>query len=222
MKDNEFSRREFIQIAGGSAVVMLGGHGCALLSKYVAKDMPRSNYKVFSKGKIGGIQLKNRLIKSASDVGATNDDCTYMKEGFEVYKDWSKGGAGLIISGHMTVVPQSSKTFLFNHNLTCIHDDKFIPQLSKMAGAVHDGDKDCKIFAQINHIGMDSTTDPISASSVPWPFVKKKPSTLSINDIKELKNLYLAAAKRAKAAGFDRVQGHGPRGTVSCLSHECQ
>ncbi len=132
-----------------------------------------------------------------------------MKEGFEVYKNWSKGGVDLIISGHMTVVPQSRKTFLFNHNLTCIHDDKFIPQLSKMAGAVHDGDKDCKIFAQINHIGMDSTTDPISASSVPWPFVKIKPRTLSLSDIKEIKNLYLAAAKRAKAAGFDGVQLHG-------------
>ncbi|MCP4682433.1 MAG: hypothetical protein GY864_08880, partial [Desulfobacterales bacterium] len=86
---------------------------------------------------------------------------------------------------------------------------KLIPQLSKIAGAVHDGDKDCKIFAQINHIGMDSTTDPISASTVPWPFVKNNPRALSMNDIKEIKNLFLAAAKRASAAGFDGVQLHG-------------
>ena len=209
MGKNDFNRREFIKVAGGSAVIMLSGAGCALLSQNSATAMPRGNYKVFSKGKIGAVQLKNRLVKAATDVGASNDDCTYMEEGYKMYEDWSKGGAGLIISGHMSVVPQSRKTFLFNHNLTCIHDDKFIPQLSKMARAVHDGDKECKIFAQINHIGMDSTTDPISASSTPWPFIKMQPSPLSLSDISKIKNLYLVAAKRAKAAGFDGVQLHG-------------
>ncbi len=92
MKKNEFSRREFIQIAGGSAVFMMSGTGCALLSQSKEKTMPRSHYKIFSKGKIGDIQLKNRLIKSATGIGATNEDCTYMKEGFEIYKNWSKGG----------------------------------------------------------------------------------------------------------------------------------
>ncbi len=210
MEKKDFSRRDFIKVAGGSAaVMMLSGTGCTLLSQEKAAAFPRAGYKVFSKGTIGQIQLKNRLVKAATDVGATNDDGTYMKEGFEMYANWSKGGVGLIISGHMTVVPQSQKDFLFNHNLTCIHDDKFIPQLSKMANAVHDTNQDCKIFAQINHIGMDSISNPISASSIPWPFVKKNPRILSLNDIKEIKSLYLAAAKRAKAAGFDGVQLHG-------------
>ncbi len=205
MKDNEFSRRDFIKIAGGTAAVVLSGAGCALLADSEAKKMPRSNYKIFQKGKIGSLQLKNRLIKTSTDVAATLDDGTYKAEGLEIYKNWARGGVGLVLSGHMTVVPQSKKDFLFNHNLTCIHDDKFIPQLSKMAQAVHDGDKDCKVIAQINHIGMDAISDPISASTVPWPFVKKNPRALTIKEIKELEVLYLAAAKRAKAAGFDGV-----------------
>lgn len=43
MKNNEFSRREFIKILSGSAVVMLGGYGCAFLSK----NMLRDDYLVF-------------------------------------------------------------------------------------------------------------------------------------------------------------------------------
>jgi len=118
MEKKDFSRRDFIKVAGGSAAVMvLSGTGCTLLSQDKAEALPRAGYKVFSKGKIGQIQLKNRLVKAATDVGATNDDGTYMKEGFEMYENWSKGGVGLIISGHMTVVPQSQKDFLFNHNL---------------------------------------------------------------------------------------------------------
>ncbi len=209
MKDKGFSRREFIKVAAGSAVVTLGSGGCAFFSECKTKNRPRGGYKLFSKGKIGSLDLKNRIVKAATDVGTTNDDCSSMSEGLEMYKEWSRGGAGLIISGHMTVVPQSGKNFVFNHNLTCIHDDRFIPQLSKMAGVVHDADSDCKILAQINHIGMDSTTEPVSASSVPWPFVKKQPHALSVSEIRELENLYLAAAKRAKAAGFDGIELHG-------------
>jgi len=209
MENKGFSRREFIKVAAGSAVVTLGSGGCAFFSECKAKNKPRGNYKVFSKGKIGSLDLKNHIVKAATDVGATNDDCSFMSEGLGMYKEWSRGGAGLIISGHMTVVPQSGKNFVFNHNLTCIHDDRFIPQLSKMAGVVHDADSDCKILAQINHIGMDSTTEPVSASSVPWPFVKKQPHALSVSEILELEDLYLAAAKRAKIAGFDGIQLHG-------------
>ena len=213
MKNVEFSRREFIKISAGSAVVMLGSGGCAFLSKSGTENEPRGHYKVFSKGKIGDLEVKNRLVKTATDIGATTDDCNYLNKGDNAYRNWSKGGAGMIISGHMTVVPQSRKDFLFNHNLTCIYADRFIPQLSKMAGAVHDADGDCKIIAQINHIGMDSISNPISASSVPWPFaekkLKKKPHALSISEIKEIRNLYVAAAKRAKTAGFDGIQLHG-------------
>ena len=49
MKNKEFSRREFIKISAGSAVVMLGSGGCAFLSNGGTENEPRGHYKVFPK-----------------------------------------------------------------------------------------------------------------------------------------------------------------------------
>ena len=53
MTNKEFSRREFMKAAGGSAVVMATGSGCAFFSASGTKGKSRSHYNVFSKGKIG-------------------------------------------------------------------------------------------------------------------------------------------------------------------------
>ena len=150
MKGKEFDRRQFIKIAAGSALVMLSDGVPALYAKEVPPNS-RSHYKVFSKGKIGNLQIKNRLIKAASATAATTGDCRFLNGGFDMYRDWSKGGVGLINTGHMTVTPIPSGSY--NHNLTCIHNDRFVPQLHKIAEAVHKADSECKIVAQISHIG---------------------------------------------------------------------
>ena len=209
MKNKEFGRREFIKIAAGSALVMLSNRGPALFAKEVLPNS-RSHYKVFSKGRIGNLKIKNRLIKAASATAATTDDCTFLDGGTDMYRDWSKGGAGLIITGHMAVTPIPPGTF--SHNLTCISDDRFIPQLHKIAEAVHNADSECKVVAQINHIGMRSLTNPVAASSVPWPHIKKKPRGLSTFEVREIRDSFVAAAKRAREAEFDGVEIHGAHG----------
>jgi 2,4-dienoyl-CoA reductase-like NADH-dependent reductase (Old Yellow Enzyme family) len=209
MKDKEFDRRQFIKIAAGSALVMLGNGAPALFAKEVGPTS-RSHYKVFSKGKIGSMQLKNRLIKAATAIAATTDDCTFLNGGFDIYRNWSKGGVGLINTGHMAVVPIPPGTF--SHNLTCIYDDRFIPQLHKLAETVHNADSDCRVAAQINHVGMRSITYPVAASPVPWPHIKKTPRGLSKAEVQEIRDAFVAAARRAKEAEFDGVEIHGAHG----------
>jgi len=208
------SRRKFLRIAAGSAFVILGGGAGTFFAGCGTERKLRGNYKVFSKGNIGHLQFKNRFVKAATASAATTDDCTFLSGGVDMYRDWSKGGAGLIITGHMTVAPIPKGTFVFNHNLACIYDDKFIPQLSEIAAAVHSADSDCKIMAQINHIGMTSSVDPVAASSVPWevPFIKKNPRALTTDEVHEIRNVFIAAARRAKAAGFDGVELHASHG----------
>jgi len=209
MKNKGFNRREFIKIAAGSAVVMLGSGGSAVFAKG-ERNKSRSYYKVFSKGKIGNLRIKNRLVKAASATAATTDDCHFLSGGVDMYRNWSKGGVGLINTGHMTVAPIPKGAY--NHALTCIYDDKFIPQVMEIADAVHNADCDCKIIAQINHLGMRSSTNPIAPSSVPWPNKKKKPHALFASEVQEIIALYVAAARRAREAGFDGVEIHCAHG----------
>lgn len=209
MINKEFDRREFIKMAAGTALVMLSNGTPALFAKEIMPTS-RRHYKVFSKGRIGNLQLKNRLVKAASAMAATTDDCTFLSGGYDIYRNWSKGGVGLVITGHMAAVAMPPGTM--NHNLTCIHDDRFIPQLSKLAEAVHDGDSECKAVAQISHVGMRSKTNPVAASSVPWPNIEKKPRWLSTAEVREIRDSFVAAARRAREAGFDGVEIHCAHG----------
>jgi 2,4-dienoyl-CoA reductase-like NADH-dependent reductase (Old Yellow Enzyme family) len=209
MKDREFDRRQFIKIAAGAGLVILSNGTPALFAKAAAAKS-RSHYKVFSEGRIGNLRLKNRLVKAASAMAATMDDCSFLNGGFDIYREWSKGGVGLVITGHMAVVPIPPGTF--SHNLTCIYDDRFIPQLRQLAEAVHDGDPECKAVAQISHVGMRSITNPVAASSVPWPHIKKKPRGLSTAEVRQIRDSFVAAARRAREAEFDGVEIHGAHG----------
>jgi hypothetical protein len=65
MKGEKIDRRQFIKISAGSALVMMSSAAPALLAKE-PEPKSRSHYKVFSKGKIGNLQIKNRLIKEAA------------------------------------------------------------------------------------------------------------------------------------------------------------
>ena len=207
-------RREFIKTASAFILGLLGGIGGTHFLNCSTNKKARSHYKLFSKGKIGNLQIKNRLAKAATATAATTDDCTFLSGGVDMYRNWSKGGAGLIITGHMTVAPIPKGTFVFGHVLTCVYDDKSIQQISKIADAVHTANSDCKVIAQINHIGMTSTTNPVAPSSVPWPFpfITKEPHALSSSEVQEIISLFVAAAKRAKEAGFDGVELHGSHG----------
>ncbi len=57
-------------------------------------------------GKIGELVLKNRLVRAAtSETMATNDgDAT--DDLVRLYSDLARGGAGLIITGHIYVEPR--------------------------------------------------------------------------------------------------------------------
>ena len=117
MKSEKIDRRQFIKITAGSALAMMSNSSPALFAEE-PEPKTRSHYKVFSKGKIGNLQIKNRLIKAASATAATTGECRFLNGGIEMYRDWSKGGVGLINTGHMTVTPIPAGAY--NHNLTCI------------------------------------------------------------------------------------------------------
>jgi 2,4-dienoyl-CoA reductase-like NADH-dependent reductase (Old Yellow Enzyme family) len=209
MKSEKIDRRQFIKITAGSALAMMSNSSPALFAEE-PEPKTRSHYKVFSKGKIGNLQIKNRLIKAASATAATTGECRFLNGGIEMYRDWSKGGVGLIHTGHMTVTPIPAGAY--NHKITCIYDDRFVPQLNKIADAVHKADGECKIVAQLNHIGPHSKTYPVAASSISLSGFQRKPRALTTFEVQEIRDAFVAAARRAKEAEFDGVEIHGAHG----------
>ena len=60
---------------------------------------------LFSPGKIGGITIKNRFVRSATWAGLADDQGGATPALMDLMENLARGGAGLIITGHAYVHP---------------------------------------------------------------------------------------------------------------------
>lgn len=165
---------------------------------------------LFSPGKIGTLELPNRLVRSATAENLADKSGKPYPACVELYRSLAKGGVGLIITGHMFVHPSGKA----HSEMSGIYTDEMIPSLSKIAEAVHQ--EGGKVVVQINHGGMQcapqATDEVIAPSNTNHPFLKRQAREMTLGEIDTIIRSYGKAARRVKQAGFDGVQIHGAHG----------
>jgi 2,4-dienoyl-CoA reductase-like NADH-dependent reductase (Old Yellow Enzyme family) len=213
------SRRRFLKTGTVGAFALLSGRtlfaniiGSQTLNK---KNLTtgRDTYKVFSEGQIGSLILKNRLIRSAAFMGMSPGGAL-SEQGVVTYNAYAEGGVGLIISGNMLIMKTIKDAV--GRNINPINNDSFIPQIRKMANAVHQVGNGCKVIAQINHVGMQENIEhPVSPSGI-WlslfPNPGKEFHILSTRETEMIVKDFVDAAERVQKAGFDGVEIHCAHG----------
>jgi 2,4-dienoyl-CoA reductase (NADPH2) len=90
-----------------------------------------------------------------------------------------------------------------------IYDDKFIDGLSKLTAAVHA--EGAKVIAQLYHAGgyaksREIGEQAIAPSAIPSKYTHETPREMTTEDIGSTRDSFVAAAQRAKKAGFDGVE----------------
>jgi len=98
-----------------------------------------------SKGKIGNMETKNRLVMVPVEMGLAKRDGTFGPELIEYYEARARGGAGIIIPGITRINDEHGIGDLGQLSVT---KDSHIEPLSKLAAAVHKYDS--KIFIQLH------------------------------------------------------------------------
>jgi len=186
---------------------------------------------LLSPGRIGSLELRNRILVTAMGVSLSEPDGTVGERLIAYHEAQAKGGAGLIVSG---VAGVAWPTGAVQPNQTAISDDRFLPGLAALVERVHA--HGAKIAAQLHHGGLvagysaDAFDEELWAPCYPPPFKGdfldyflpeemtgfsgKMPSLrlLSHEDIDRVVEQFAAAAGRAKQAGFDAVELHGGHG----------
>ncbi|HNS53053.1 MAG TPA: NADH:flavin oxidoreductase [Anaerolineae bacterium] len=165
---------------------------------------------LFSTAKIGSLELKNRLVRSATAESLATEPAGEATPALAaLYRDLARGGVGLIITGHAYVSPKGKA----HPAMLGAYSDELVPGLQTLADAAHA--EGGKIALQINHGGRQcsqlSVAQPMAPSAVPSPS-GRIPLEMSHADIVEAVEAFAAAARRAKEAGFDAVQLHGAHG----------
>ncbi len=158
-----------------------------------------------------GAVLKNRIAKSALSEGIAEVNGRPSEALFNLYEQWGKGGAGLLISGNVMV----DKDHLVNANVMIAEDEAFLEDYTMLASkAQADG---THLWMQINHPGRQAPVyldkAPVSCSNVKMPSkLYLEPRPLEEAEIEELIERYGTAALVAKKSGMKGAQIHGAHG----------
>jgi len=165
--------------------------------------------KLFEAEKLGSLTLKNRLIRSAvwENMAAAGGHPTDQMTAF--YEELAAGGVGLIITGYIAVNRESGT----GRGLSGCYDDSFIPEYQKLTDAIHA--RGGKIAAQIVYRGSlaGGGEEPVwGMSAVRHKTSGVTPQEMTQSEIRALEEMFAAAARRVKAAGFDAVELHAAHG----------
>jgi 2,4-dienoyl-CoA reductase-like NADH-dependent reductase (Old Yellow Enzyme family) len=160
-------------------------------------------------GRIGRVALKNRLVRAATSETMATADGGATADLVRLYADLARGGAGLIITGHIYVEPRGQ----YEPRQLGLDRDSRIGPLARVTDAVHRHDG--VIFAELSHAGSQSLIAdivPLAPSVVPNAISARPPVEMSDADVEKVIADFAAAAERAKRAGFDGIHLHSGNG----------
>jgi len=172
--------------------------------------------KLSESGKIGTLDIKNRVVKAPQSTGMSNMDGSVSERLVRHYRELARGGTGLIVVEYAFVDNIASKSA---HCQLGISSNEHIPGLAWLADVIKDNGARAAI--QIEHCGRQKFlgTKPIkSASAIPWPALEARvgrdavPEVLTIDEIDAIVEAFGDAACRAVAAGFELIEIHGAHG----------
>jgi len=171
---------------------------------------------LFEPGKIGSLELGNRIVKAPTSTGMSNKDGTVSERLIRHYRGQASGGVGLLIVEYAFIDDDASKSA---HCQVGISTDEHIAGLAWLAEVIKE--QGAKAAIQLEHCGRQKFlgTQPIkAASAVPWPSLKQQkgdaaiPSELSQEEISGIVDAFGKSALRAKRAGFNLIEIHGAHG----------
>ncbi|MFX1500178.1 MAG: NADH:flavin oxidoreductase [Promethearchaeota archaeon] len=161
---------------------------------------------LFSSEKIGNVEIKNRIIRSATFTNSATEDGYVTDRMIKYYTDLAEGGTGLIITGIISI-DEIGKA---ERNQPCLFDDSYIKGQKKLVDAVHEY-SNVKIAPQLSHAGRQNRT-PVAPSAILNQVNKRMPKELTSEEIKKITNNFIRASCRAYEAGYDLLQLNGGHG----------
>ena len=151
------------------------------------------NYSFLDPVQVGKCTLKNRIIYPAQCRLICTEDGFVTDRFVEYYRNIARGGCSLIVP-ELGIVDDSWKLMGPMPALR-LSDEKYIPGLKRAVEAVHA--EDCLICFQLWHPG-------IAPPACPSPTL----NDLSVDQIHEIQEKYIRAARICKASGADGIEFH--------------
>lgn len=160
-----------------------------------------------------GVTLPNRLAKAALTEGLSDGHNRATEAHQRLYRAWSEGGAGLIITGNVQV----DRRYLERPGNIAIDNNGGEEALAALARAGTVGGN--ALWMQLSHAGRQTirylNAEPVGPSAVPVKLpggAFGKPRALTEAEIEDVIERFVRAATVAQQTGFTGVQLHAAHG----------
>ncbi|HEY7692601.1 MAG TPA: FAD-dependent oxidoreductase [Gaiellaceae bacterium] len=164
---------------------------------------------LFSPLGIGGVTVRNRIMQTAH-VKLFAHDAVDSQRNVDYQAARARGGAGLLITGNRVVHPTSTTGFprvAWAYRPEALEADRRLTEAVHEHGAV--------IFAQLNHFGVNASSDSADDLRVLWgpsavksPAYGETPKAMEHDDIREVVEWWGRSAELTREGGFDGTEVH--------------
>jgi NADPH2 dehydrogenase len=165
---------------------------------------------LFTRIKIGNIELKNRIVVAPMQQRQGSKEAFATDYHVNHYRRFAEGGVSLVII-ESTSIAEGGR--LFPDDIGIYTDDHVEP-LKNVVNSVHK--ENVPIFIQLCHGGRKSHPSNkgkmLAPSAIPFNDDYGTPSEMTKEEIKEVTNQFVLAAKRSVEAGFDGIELHAAHG----------
>jgi 2,4-dienoyl-CoA reductase-like NADH-dependent reductase (Old Yellow Enzyme family)/thioredoxin reductase len=156
--------------------------------------------------RVGAMQLKHRMVMGPMWTRMATVNGEVSQQMINYYAARAKGGAALIII-EATMV---DSRYGWPEPTLCIDDTRYMPGLSRLVEAIHRSG--AAVLIELVNIGAHSA-NPISPSGISVMLHGAtgvvQPRAMSLEEVEEIREKFIAAALRAKDIEFDGVLIHG-------------
>ncbi len=197
-----------------------------------------STEQLLSPGRIGGLELRNRIIMAPMGSNLCEPDGHLGERILRYYEERARGGVGMVTVGVAAITwPEGA----CNPNQVAISDDVFLPGLIELARRAHA--HGAKAAVQLQHAGKVAVRDIVAGREMWVPSIPqykagdltseltptetlsfvasmRSPSAkigfheMTADDVAYLVGRFAEAAERARRAGFDGVELHAGHGYI--------
>jgi 2,4-dienoyl-CoA reductase-like NADH-dependent reductase (Old Yellow Enzyme family) len=155
---------------------------------------------------ISGASLDNRFVLAPLTNLQSQPDGTLTEDEYLWLTKRAEGGFGLT----MTCAASVQESGVGFPGQLGFHDDRFLPGLSRLASKIKS--EGSHAVAQLHHGGLRAVNGPKAPSADD----KLGAEAMTLDEVKQSRDCFIAAARRAERAGFEGVELHGAHGYLIC------
>jgi 2,4-dienoyl-CoA reductase-like NADH-dependent reductase (Old Yellow Enzyme family) len=153
-----------------------------------------------------GATLKNRFVLSPLTNLQSHPDGVLSDDEFRWLTMRATGGFALT----MTCAASVQESGVGFPGQLGFHEDRHLEGLTRLAAKIRE--EGSHAVAQLHHGGLRAVKGP----KAPSADEKLKAEAMTLDEVRESRDHFIAAAQRAERAGFDGVELHGAHGYLIC------